>query len=201
MYWHDLSSFNPTSTPTSGSGTIAPVAPGFRSTGSFYSFTNHFGATATTTAAFDISNVVFQLVGMQNPDYSVDQTLSFSAPTVFSGNPIRLSYTIGGDTFYRTATDRAITNFGADVTIGPFSGDLYTYAWQWDLSDVVGTITSITIEAPIIVHSATANARIDISDNYERIIVSVPEPSTYAMIAFGVGALLVHGRRRMKVKA
>lgn len=180
----------PTSATAGFDASLNPIAPGYRASAGFYSWGGDFGATFAAATDFEIKTVVMQLVIMQNPDYTLADSLNYN------GGPI-LSYVVGGVTKTLEATYRSVVNSAFDVTIGPFSGDLYAFAWQWDLSGVTDVIIEFTISAPIIVHSSTVEGRLDVSDIYTQVI---PEPSHYA-VAFGaiIGGIALIRRRKQRV--
>ncbi len=201
------------SAPTSGTGSIVPIAPGYRASAGYYSWGGSFGLTATTEAIgfSDIQSVVFQRVSMANPLETgmdpatvLDLNLNWdgnvipglegygSAPTVTLGGPW-LSYFDADDNLLGriTPTNSAIIASAFDVSVGPFSGDIYSFAYQWDLSGVAENVARIQIDAPIFVHSSTIEARIDIGDNYAQVI---PEPSAFLLGCAGF-ALILRRRR------
>ncbi|MDP0501047.1 MAG: PEP-CTERM sorting domain-containing protein [Verrucomicrobiota bacterium JB022] len=183
----DLSNANTTLAPTFGTGTIAPVSPGYQASAGFYSWQGNFGATVTKTSSFDMSNVVFQLAMMANPDYTTAEILNFDGSYI-PGFDMQAGYT-GGPTLSFNGGSQGIQATLAEVVNGPdltniggFEGELASYAWQWDLSGITETITSISITAPIIAHQSTIEARLDVSSSYSS-IAAVPEPQTYALLA------------------
>lgn len=205
-----LSSGNAAGTPAAGVGTIAPVSPGYRASAGYYSFMGSFGLTATTqaTALSDIQNVVFQRVSMANPDFSLDVNLNWdgnaivgatpddpslgAAPSITLGGPWLSYYDAANNLLGRVqATYTGILASATDITVGGFSGDLNSFTYQWDLSGVAEEVRSIRIDAPIIVHSSTVEARIDIGGSFVQV---VPEPST-GLLSLGVAALLIRRRR------
>ena len=205
-----LSNGNATGTPASGTGTIAPVTPGYRASAGYYSFMGSFGLTATTevTALDDIQNVVFQRVSMANPDFSLDQNLTWDGTAIVGATPDEPSMgaapaiTLGGPwlSYYDSndvllgriqATATAVMATSLGVSLGGFDGDLCNFTYQWDLSGVTEEVKSIQIDAPIMVHSATMEARIDISGSYVQV---VPEPSI-GLLSVGLAGLLIRRRR------
>lgn len=196
-----LSNSNPAGTPTFGTGTIDPITPGYHASAGYYSWMGDFGATASTSAAFDIQNVVFQLVMMQNPDFSIYEILNydgnylpgFSPEAGYTGGPI-LNY--NGGTQGIQATLSAVVAGPSYETIGPMEGDVASFAWQWDLSGITDEISSISITAPIPIHQSTVEARIDSSNVYTQV---VPEPSTYAAILglATLGVAMILRRRKL----
>ncbi len=204
-----LNNGNAAGTPAAGVGTIAPVSPGYRASAGYYSYMGSFGLTATTTVTSlsDIQNVVFQRVSMANPDFSPDINLNWdgnaivgataedpsmgAAPTITQGGPWLSYYDAANNLLGKVqATVTGISASAFDVSLGPFSGDLYNFTYQWDLSGVAENVTSIRIDAPIMVHSSTVEARIDIGGSYVQVI---PEPST-GLLGLGLAALLIRRR-------
>lgn len=168
------------------SANIDPIAPGYRATAGFYSFMGDFGAILTGETAFEAKTVVVQLVMMQNPDFSIAEILGFEGGATLSFN--------GGEqnlvADFASAVSGPVAGSG-----GGMEGDYYSFAWQWDLSSISGPITDFEITIPIIVHSSTIEARLDISDTFTQVI---PEPSHYA-VAFGAviaGIALIRRRKQ-----
>lgn len=181
---------SPTSATPDINATLNPIAPGYRASAGFYSFSANFGATFAAQTDFEVKSIVIQLVMMQNTDYTLSEIINFN------GGPI-LSYEIDGVTKTLAATYQSIVNAELNATVGGFTGDFYAFAWQWDLSGVTDVITDFTISAPIIVHSATIEGRLDVSDTFTQVI---PEPSHYA-VAFGaiIGGIALIRRRKQRV--
>lgn len=210
--WESGSLAGPPSTgasaPTAGTGSISPISPGYRATAGYYAFTNHFGLTATTEAIgiSDIRSVMFQRVSMANPG-TEDHPLTPYDNLVWDGtNPYETGtdaplITVGGPWLsYFDAEDNLIGRIQAtsSAILGSvydpdafIPGTYYNFAYQWDLSGVAETIVSIRLDAPILVHSSTVEARFDISDNYVQVI---PEPSSFLLGC--VGFALILRRRR-----
>ena len=205
-----LNSGNAAGTPAAGVGTIAPVSPGYRASAGYYSFMGSFGMTATTevTALGDIQNVVFQRVSMANPDFSMDVNLNWdgsaitgatvddpsmgAAPSITLGGPWLSYYDASDNLLGRIqATETGILASATGITVGGFSGDLNSFTYQWDLSGVAEDVKSVRIDAPIMVHSSTVEARIDIGGNYVQV---VPEPAS-GLLSLGMAALLIRRRR------
>lgn len=199
-----LSSGNAAGTPAAGTGTIVPVSPGYRASVGYYSFMGGFGLTATTAAVAisDIQSVVFQRVSMANPDASLDLNLNWdgnatgvlgAAPAITLGGPWLSYYDASNNLLGKIqATYSAIIGGAPDMSLGAFSGDVYNFAYQWDLSGVAENVASVRIDAPIIVHSATVEARIDISGGFTQVI---PEPGSTSLLGIGLAGLLIRRRR------
>lgn len=67
------------------------------------------------------------------------------------------------------------------------------YGLQWDLSSISTPITSLEITWTTVQHSVIYAAQLDQSNTFTQV---VPEPSTYALIGLGLGALLFMRRIR-----
>ena len=170
--WTDLSEVNGTRTPVVGTGTIAPVAPGYQGTLGFYSWGGDYAATVGTSAAFDINNVVLQLIGMTvsgavigggSADYTPEDHLTFA------GGPV-LTYTYAGGTGTLAAPHHG-TLSGPLFGVGSGgSGNYYSFTWQWDLSAIPQTVTSISIHAPLRLHSSTVGAQINIGGIFSQVV-------------------------------
>lgn len=208
--YRPLSNANPTGTPTSGTGTIVPISPGYRASAGYYAFTGNFGLTATTQSIVisDIQSVVFQRVSMANPDYSLDLNLNWdgtllpgtetasasyqTAPAIAIGGPW-LSYYDASDTLLGKIAPTVTGILGSVYDPDAFiPGTYYNFVYQWDLSGVPEDVASVRIDAPIIAHASTVEARIDISDSYIQVI---PEPAGTGLMSIGLAGLLIRRRR------
>lgn len=196
---YGLSNGNAAGIPAAGAGTVAPVSPGYRASAGFYSFMGNFGMTASTSiqaggGLTDIQNVVFQRVSMANPDFTLEENLNFTGGSgVTSGGPWLFYYDSSNTLLGRIqATSTGISASLIGATLAGFSGDLYDFTYQWDLSAIPDTVTSVTIDAPIPIHSSTIEARIDIGDSYVQVI---PEPAGAALLSIGLAGLVIRRRR------
>ena len=179
--WENLTGENPTRTPASGSGgTINHSPAAFQGAFGFYSFTADYTVTATQTATFDISSVVWQIEASPNPElawpYSGGPTLTV---VTSSGSEVLtpLAFAAGASEFR--------DNFGQDPI-------LYTaFAWQWKLSSIDDTITSITLNAPIGIHTSVTASQIDVGNSFIQVI---PEPSAL-LLSFAALPLIARRRR------
>lgn len=200
----------PVNATTAGVGTIAPISPGYTASMGYYSWMGNFGLTATTfiqspSVFSDIQNVVFQRVSMANPEFSLDYNLNWNginpegtnhAPGAAYGGP-NLFYSIdNGATFVSVPLTPTFTGLGntwySDGSTTGFAGTFYGFTYQWDLSGIEGNVTHISISAPIIQHSATMEAQIDISGVFTQV---VPEPTVFSLLGLGVGSLMLRRRR------
>jgi hypothetical protein len=105
---------------------------------------------------------------------------AFLTPGSANGNPMAI---VGGDLFGTVATYRNRVQIGAAAPLG----------------DLFETL-DITFQAPI---GPNGLQFIADTDNIDRggSITRTPEPATYGMLAFGLGALLLARRRRLAVAA
>lgn len=178
--WENLTGENPSRTPVSGTGTINHSSTAFQGTFGFYSFTADYSVTATQTATFDISSVVWQIEASPNPDLAWP----------YNGGPTLTVVTSSGTQVinpvaYGTKAAEYRDNFGPDPI-------LYTsFAWQWNLSSIEDTITSITLNAPIGVHTSVTASQIDVANSFTQV---VPEPSAL-LLSFAALPLIVRRRR------
>jgi hypothetical protein len=191
-----LASGNPTGIPTSGVGSISPIAPGFRAGGGFYSPTGDFGAKATTTTTFSPKEVVFQLVLANGPVYTAADVLTFGGTYLAGFNPEE-GY-IGGPILNYNGGSQGILFELASLLAGPVeitvqgnAAEYYALSWKWSLMGITEEITSIEIIAPVPAHNSVIEARIDAGS-------AVPEPSTYAALlgAAALGLVVMMRRRR-----
>ncbi|KAF0095268.1 MAG: PEP-CTERM putative exosortase interaction domain-containing protein [Puniceicoccaceae bacterium 5H] len=196
----DLNNANTSLTPTTGTGTITPISPGYQASAGFYSWQGDFGAEVTSSSTFDTQNVVFQLVMMANPDYTTEQILNYDGSYLpefdmevgYAGGPT-LNY--NGGTQGIQATLSEVVAGPTHTTISGFEGELSSYAWQWDLSGITDDISSVSITAPIIAHQSTVEARLDLGSSFSS-LAAVPEPQTYALMLGGVALAFAAFRRR-----
>jgi hypothetical protein len=179
--WGVLNNTNPTRTPTLGTGSLTIATPGYQASVGLYSFSNSYSTTATQTSSFDIQNIIFQVDAAINPDFSFP----------FSGGPL-LSFNGGAQHivagyFGITGTESRVTSFGPQTYTGG--------AWQWDLSGVTDTISSVSIMSPFSVHTSVSGERIDAGGSFS--VMPIPESSAAALIALSGGLWLTHRRRRI----
>lgn len=185
--WTNLSSTNPGLAFNSGAstGTASLAATGaFSATLGLYSLTGNYSFTIDTTTAFSPEHVVLQYVGGSNPDFDY---------LTFNGGPV-LTYTLGDGSGQATITASAVLAgplIYPDSPVGPVS--FYTWAWEWDLSSVTGTITGISISTSVPIHTSTTGIRLDVGSSF--VGSAIPEPSAFAAFA-GFGALIVSLFRR-----
>lgn len=179
-----LSGANATNAPTAGVGTVAVNSPGFKASSGFYSFSTNFSMSVSTSiqgnAFDDIQNVVFQRTSIDTGEENL----------TLGGGPL-LSYFVDGSAV--AAGTIPATYFGVGPeTIGSAQGTYSAYTYQWDLSGIAGNVTSVSIAAPIPVHSSTAEAQLDISGG--PFVQVIPEPAA-AMLSV-MGSLVCVLRRR-----
>ncbi len=180
--WTNLSNTNPTRTPDFGTGTITPGSPGYQAGAGFYSFTGHYSFTISKTdfaLGMDIENVILQIDWSPNTEYAVPYN---GGPTLsYNGGSQNLIFDYSGIT--GVEEDRA-TSFG--------NLDFVGWAFQWDLSSIGADIDSITITAPVGVHTSVMAAQFAASENF---VQAVPEPSVAALLG-GAGLMALLRRRR-----
>lgn len=172
---------------TYGVGTIAPVAPGYSASAGYYSFMGDYGLVASTSiqnsAIFtDIQNVVFQQVSMGTGVGALG----------FKGGPVLELF--NGSTLIDVTVPVTYSAMGPGVegSGGGFSGTYAAAMFQWDLSGITETVTSVRVTSPIPAHSSTIEARLDIGGG--AFVQVIPEPST-ALLG-GIGILFLARRRR-----
>ncbi|WP_341407470.1 hypothetical protein [Luteolibacter soli] len=181
--WGNLTGENPTRTPSSGSGgTINISSSAFQGSFGFYSFTADYTVTATQTASFDIASVVWQIEGSPNPDLAWPYNGGpFITVTTESGSQVIAPIA------FKSGNSELRDNFGPDPI-------LYTaYAWQWNLSSINETITSITLSAPIGIHTSVTASQIDVGNSFVQVI---PEPSAL-LLSFAALPLIARRRRQV----
>ncbi len=177
--WEVLNNTNPTRTPTVGTGTLTIAAPGYQASVGLYSFSSSYSTTASHTSTVDMQNVIFQV------DASINTTFAFP----FSGGPL-LSFNGGAQNiaasyFSLNGTENRVTSFGPQTYTGG--------AWQWDLSGVTDTITSVMVMSPFSVHTSVSGQRIDASGSFS--VMPIPEPSAMGLIGLSGGLWLARRRR------
>lgn len=167
--WSDVSNSNPGLAADTGfddGGSLTVNSPGYSAGFGFYSFTGDYGATVTQTSIFDVQHVVLQMEASPNDSYAWP----------FNGGPT-LSVTTGSGTEQVTLYNYLVGN--SEVRNAGFAGEI-TYSgflWQWDLSGYGDTITDITLQIPVSIHTSITAVQIDASDSFAAV---VPEPSAYA---------------------
>jgi len=182
--WTNLSSGNTGLAPSSGTGMLAPVAPGFQASAGLYSYMGDYSITLTKTGlAWDAQTVILQLEVAPNPDFAWPYT----------GGPL-LSFNGGSQNLSTTGYAYIGTEFRADV----FGGTTFnTYAFQWDLSGVPDSITSFSISVPLSVHTSTVAVQVDAGNTY---VQAIPEPSTWLLLGLGLATVVIF-RTRQNVRA
>jgi len=176
--WTDLSTFN-TLAPDSGPGTLA-ISGAFQASYGIYSFASDYNFTTTQGASYDIQNVVLQVELSPNTEF----TFPYGAGPLLSINGGQ--YVIAPDMFKVGASESRNT-FGATPLV-------YEDAvWQWNLSGITDTVTSVSILTPVSIHTSTVGVQIDTSNSFNGFVNPVPEPSAALLSFLGLGALL---RRR-----
>jgi hypothetical protein len=179
--WENLTGENPSRTPASGSGgTIDISSTAFQGSFGFYSFTADYTVNATQTASFDIASVVWQIECSPNPDVAWPYGNGPSLTVVTtSGSQVLAAVA------FRTGNSELRDNFGPNPIV-------YTaFAWQWDLSSISETINSITLTAPIPIHTSVTASQIDVANSFVQVI---PEPSAL-LLAFAALPLIARRRR------
>lgn len=180
--WTDLSAANSTLTPYSGNGTISVTSPGYKASAGFYSFSGDYSFTMSSAASFDIQSVVLQIV-MMPPEVPTSTLYDFNGGPVLSLNGIE--YT-GSFVNAFTYGDGIYDDGGA------VAGYYQSIVWQWDLSSITDSISSISINTPILAHTSLVGAQL----SFGNVFTAVPEPGTYAAILGGAGLIVLLVRRR-----
>ncbi len=173
--------------PSAGVGTIKPNSPGYAASAGYYSWGGDYSLTVSTsiqnsTLFNDIQNVVFQQVSMGTGVGSLG----------FKGGPVIQLF--NGSTLLDINVPVTFSGLGPGVagSGGGFDGTYASSMFQWDLSGIAETVTSISIYSPIPNHSSTIEARVDIGGG--SFVQAVPEPA--AAFLGSLGALALLRRRR-----
>lgn len=169
--------------PSAGVGTIKPNSPGYAASGGYYSWGGDYALTVSTSIQnsallSDIQNVVFQQVSMGTGVGSLN----------FQGGPVIQLF--NGSTLLNVNVPVTFSGLGPGVagSGGGFDGTYAAAMFQWDLSGVAETVTSISIYSPIPNHSSTIEARLDIGGG--SFVQAVPEPTAALLGSLGVLVLL-----------
>lgn len=139
-----------------------------------------------STIVSDIQTAVFQIEIGQAYGYDFYNNV---LPT--------LSYN-GGDQQITASYSKIISQYQNGTFEDPITGidePVYVtlYGLQWDLSSITTPITSLEITWTTVQHSVIYSMQLDQSNTFTQV---VPEPSTYALIGLGLGALLFMRRIR-----
>jgi hypothetical protein len=86
---------------------------------------------------------------------------------------------------YREGNSELRDNFGPDPI--PYTA----FAWQWNLSSIEETITSISLTASIPVHTSVSASQIDVGNAFVQVI---PEPSAL-LLSFAALPFIARRRR------
>ncbi|AHF92449.1 fibronectin [Opitutaceae bacterium TAV5] len=62
------------------------------------------------------------------------------------------------------------------LQVGGFQGNYYSFAYQWDLSVVEGTVTGIEVIQPVIHSASTIGVQLDLGDTWQQVIHTLPAP-------------------------
>ena len=99
---------------------------------------------------------------------------------------------------YFTLLGRVDTGEVFDPGTGPEPIYRNTYGWQWDFTSLYATdgfaITGYSLTVNAVQHAQIYAAQLDQGDTFAQV---VPEPSTYALMALGLGLIVWKNRRRL----
>ncbi len=167
-YWTFLASQNPhwiPNSPTTMTGSMTVASPGYGAGMDLYSWTGHYSTTvhqaASPAPSFPIHHVVYQL------DVTWDPATTFP----FNGGP-KLSYNGGNQQIPATLPmivdgTRVVQNETGIPEMGGIDSFAYRgITWQWDLSGVPGTISSVSIQMPFANHTSVVGTRIDVASEF-----------------------------------
>lgn len=153
------------------------VTPGGFMTGNLYAFTStptYTFENAAGSGLADVKTLIFQV--------DVNQELT-GVSLNYNGQIVNALYS-------------QATGSGQSASGNP----TFTYAWQFDLSDLVGvTDNNFVITATGLPHTTLAQARIDVSTQaFDTNILPVPEPGVGGLALLSAGAAVLGLRRRLK---
>jgi hypothetical protein len=121
------------------------------------------------------------LVQVYDPAFDIGFYTTQSQQTIMAGMP-------------PVGTILAIRFFNSNDTSGAYN-TVSADAWQWQAPTVAGT--NILLNIP----SQFASGMLRWEDASSPFLTTIPEPSTYALLAAGIGAVVVARRRRNKRNA
>lgn len=180
--WTNLSNTNPTMAPASGTGTLTVATPGYRAGSGLYSYTGNYSVTATQTASYDIQSVMFQL------ELAPNTALGWP----FNGGPM---LSVNGGAYILAPVNYFSGSSEPRYTFGDVPLNYTAYGWQWDLSSIPETVTSVSIYSPIGVHSSTTGVRLDVGDVFMGNLNVAPEPGRMMMLSLALTGLAMQRRR------
>lgn len=157
-------------------------------------YSGGYSATANTSGASFLASDSTVVAGLQTVVFQIEIVQAYGYD--FYNNVLpTLSYNGGNQ---KIAADyNAILGQYQNGTFETPDGiqPLYVtlYGLQWDLSGITTPITSVEITWTTVQHSVIYSAQLDQSSTFTQV---VPEPSTYALIGLGLGALLFMRRIR-----
>ncbi|MDR1281487.1 MAG: PEP-CTERM sorting domain-containing protein [Opitutaceae bacterium] len=105
----------------------------------------------------------------------------------YAGGPVLRYVADGADGIYQGTVTGSILGNGyySDLVKG-MEGTYYNFLWEWNLSEIKGTITSISIDLPVPVHQSIIGASLTIGS-------AIPETASWAATfgALVLGAVLL----------
>jgi len=185
--------------PLTGTGTaLNPSETTDFAGGGVYTFFSQTDFTvSSTTPLSGLKTLVFQLnlatgltgaFGGSPADYSATGTPKLTLQISGGGSYVAQAAT------YSLLEDSSTTFVAAIGT----NTDVHTWGYQWDLSAVSGTITGYTINFESAYHTVIQGADVTQSTSIlgSNVLTTVPEPSTYMLMALGLGAIFYLHRRQ-----
>lgn len=132
--------------------------------------TSPINGTKEAVLFFNYRNQDHGSYGHPNPaaPFNPELTAFSSGVANYSGGPV-LTYRVAGATHVHQGRPQ-LAALARGVFDPVFNGTFYDFVYQWDLSEVRGQITVVSITVPVIVHESVIGARIDIGSEYSAII-------------------------------
>lgn len=148
------------------------------------------------TSGFPAGASIYNFIGSGSYTLSESSPLADLQTIVFQTDTILdTPFTSAPSLSFNGGSQNLIADFTA-TTVGEFNSDGQStiFLYQWDLTDILGTITDFEINYTSAPHSSNFAMQLNQGDTFVQV---VPEPRTYALMAgLACGALILMRRQR-----